>query len=139
MAKENKNLSTETFKLNTEIPVEKEIRELLDRSTNKSGLIKDALSMYNYVIQNKGYVSPYLQNNVGNWDILFNNLDANVNNLIGRQAEQVKQEVIQTMSQEVNNPVNTNSSDDSFAGREEISLEIFDEDDEENEDNEVDF
>lgn len=130
----NPNISTEAFKLNKEIPLEKEIREFLDRSNNKSGLIKDALSMYMHVVNVQGYASPYLQNQVGDWGAIFNNLNNNVNvdNLIGRPAEQVKQEVINNAvapAPVINNPTQAH---------EPITLDVLDEDEnEENEENEV--
>ena len=130
----NPNISTEAFKLNKEIPLEKEIREFLDRSNNKSGLIKDALSMYMHVVNVQGYASPYLQNNVGDWGAIFSNLNNNVNvdNLIGRPAEQVKQEVINNAvapAPVINNPTQAH---------EPITLDVLDEDEnEENEENEV--
>lgn len=138
MSKENKvknpNISTEAFKLNKEIPLEKEIREFLDRSNNKSGLIKDALSMYMHVVNVQGYASPYIQNNVGDWGAIFSSLNNNVNvdNLIGRPAEQVKQEVINNAIASA--PVFNNPTQ----GHETITLEVLDEDDDEgNENNEV--
>lgn len=130
----NPNISTEAFKLNKEIPLEKEIREFLDRSNNKSGLIKDALSMYMHVVNVQGYASPYLQNQVGDWGAIFNNLNNNVNvdNLIGRPAEQVKQEVINNAvapAPVINNPTQVHET---------ITLDVLDEDEnEENEENEV--
>lgn len=131
----NPNITTEAFKLNKEIPLEKEIREFLDRSNNKSGLIKDALSMYMHVVNVQGYASPYLQNQVGDWGAIFNNLNNNVNvdNLIGRPAQQVKQEVINNAIASA--PVFNNPTQE----HEPITLDVLDEDDEENEENEVDW
>lgn len=138
MAKETKqknpNISTEAFKLNKEIPVEKDIREFLDRSNNKSGLIKDALSMYMYMVNVQGYVSPFLQNNTGNWDAIFNNINNNnvsVDNLIGRPAEQVKEEVIKSAVIPKN---------DVIKGHEPIVIDYNDDEDEyeENEENDID-
>lgn len=139
----NPNITTEAFKLNKEIPLEKEIREFLDRSNNKSGLIKDALSMYMHVVNVQGYASPYLQNNVGDWGAIFSNLNNNVNvdNLIGRPAEQVKQEVI-------NNAVApTQTFSNQIQGHEHIALNMneddydydYEDEDEENDDFDTEY
>lgn len=131
----NENISTEAFKLNKEIPLEAEIRAFLDRSNNKSGLIKDALSMYMHMVNVKGYASPYIQNNVGDWDAIFSNL--NVSAMIGKTPQEVKKEVIaETVehSRYMQTSGYLNNVDNS---REEITMDIFD--DEENEDNDFDY
>lgn len=126
----NQNIMTEAFKLNKEIEVERAICELLERSNNKSGLIKDALGMYACLVNELGYKSPYIQNNVSDWTTILANL--NVSGLIGRPAEQVKQEVIQKAVAPA--PVFNNPTQ----GHETITLEVLDEDDE-NDDNDVEF
>lgn len=133
MAKETKvknpNIVTEAFKLNKEIEVEKAICELLERSSNKSGLIKDALGMYACLVNELGYASPYIQNNVSDWASILANL--NVSRMIGKPAQQVKQEVINSAVAPA--PVTNNLENH----RHEITMDIFDE--EENEDNDIDF
>lgn len=123
MTKKNPNITTEAFKLNKDIPLESEIRDFLDNSSNKSGLIKDALSMYMHMVKVKGYPSPYIQNNVGDWDTIFDNL--NISSMIGRPMNEVKEEVI--------------SNNHQVQSREELVIDedIFD--DEEDEDNDIDF
>lgn len=101
MTKKNPNITTEAFKLNKDIPLDSEIRDFLDNSSNKSGLIKDALSMYMHMVKVKGYPSPYIKNNVGDWDTIFDNL--NISTMIGRPAEEVKKEVINNNYQVQNN------------------------------------
>lgn len=133
MAKEtkpkNRNIVTEAFKLNKEIEVEKAICELLERSNNKSGLIKDALAMYACLVNELGYASPYIQNNVSDWTAILANL--NVSGMIGRPAQEVKQEV-------VNKTIAPAPVVNPTKGHEEITMEIFDEE-EENDDNDIDF
>ena len=91
---EKKTILTEAYKINLEIPKEKELyEELLRRSNNKSGLVKDALTMYLALIKKGAYVSPFLNNNTSDWDTILKNLS--LDSSLGRPAQVVKEEVIE--------------------------------------------
>ena len=88
-------LVTEAFKLNKEIEKERVIcEELLEKSNNKSGLIKDALLMYYVMVKNHGYVSPYLQTNETDWDRIIAGT-VGFANTMGRPTQEVKREYIE--------------------------------------------
>lgn len=131
--KKNTNIITEAYKINLEIDREREIyEELLKKSNNKSGLVKDALVMYLTLIKSGAYTSPFINSNTSDWDMILRNLSLDRN--LGRPAQTVKEEVIQEKIQEqqsVQQPIQQQSR---------ISdMSIFDEDEEENEDNDFDY
>ena len=91
--KKNINIITEAYKINLEIDREREIyEELLKKSNNKSGLVKDALVMYLTLIKSGAYTSPFLNTNTSDWDMILRNLSLDRN--LGRPAQEVKEEVI---------------------------------------------
>lgn len=88
--KEEKGTSTsETFRLNTK--TDKQIIEFLKKSNNKTGLIKDAISMYKSLVESGRYRSPFLLETETNWDAIFATVEPNL--LLGRQPSQVKESV----------------------------------------------
>lgn len=122
---EKKTILTEAYKINLEIPKEKEIyEELLKRSNNKSGLVKDALTMYLALIKKGAYVSPFLNNNTSDWDAILKNLS--LDSSLGRPAQVVKEEVIeQKIEQQEQQKISYNQIDNT---KETLSLKD-DEDD----------
>ena len=103
--KKNINIITEAYKINLEIDREREIyEELLKKSNNKSGLVKDALVMYLTLIKSGAYTSPFLNTNTSDWDMILRNLSLDRN--LGRPAQEVKEEVIaQQVQQQEYKPV----------------------------------
>ena len=103
--KKNTNIITEAYKINLEVDREREIyEELLKKSNNKSGLVKDALVMYLTLIKSGAYTSPFLNTNTSDWDMILRNLSLDRN--LGRPAQEVKEEVIaQQVQQQEYKPV----------------------------------
>ena len=103
--KKNTNIITEAYKINLEVDREREIyEELLKKSNNKSGLVKDALVMYLTLIKSGAYTSPFLNTNTSDWDMILRNLSLDRN--LGRPAQEVKEEVIaQQVQQQEYQPV----------------------------------
>lgn len=90
----NPNLRTEAYKLNLDIESERIIyEELLQKSNNKSGLVKDALNMYLVMVKKHGYPSPFLSSNTVDWSSILNN--SGMVEDLGLTTKQVKQQVIQ--------------------------------------------
>lgn len=71
----NPNLTSETFRLNKEVTVDAEIIEFLERSNNKTGLIKDAIMMYKALVDSGAYNSPFLSDTKTDWSAIFSKLD----------------------------------------------------------------
>lgn len=67
-------VESETFRLNSNIQGDREIIHFLEQSNNKSALIKDALSMYAYLVKSGLYSSPYIQKTSKDWEAILMNL-----------------------------------------------------------------
>ena len=131
--KKNINIITEAYKINLEVDREREIyEELLKKSNNKSGLVKDALVMYLTLIKSGAYTSPFLNTNTSDWDMILRNLSLDRN--LGRPAQEVKEEVIaQQVQQQEHKSVQQSS-------RVELNTASAYEDElEEDEDNDFDY
>ena len=73
--KKNENLTSETFRLNLEVSGDAVIKSFLERSHNKTGLIKDAIMMYKELVDSGAYNSPFLNDTKTNWGAIFSRLD----------------------------------------------------------------
>ena len=89
--KKNENLTSETFRLNKGVAIDAEIIEFLERSHNKTGLIKDAIMMYKELVDSGAYNSPYLNASRTNWGAIFSKLDPAI--ILGATPENVKNRV----------------------------------------------
>lgn len=101
----NPNIKTEAYKINLDVENERVLYErLLKKSNNRSGLVKDALTMYLALIERGAYVSPFMKNNDSDWNTILNNLS--LDNNLGRPAQVVKEEIIeQKIQQQEQQPV----------------------------------
>lgn len=89
--KKNENLTSETFRLNKSVAIDAEIIEFLERSHNKTGLIKDAIMMYKELVDSGAYNSPFLNATRTNWGAIFSKLDPAI--MLGATPETVKNRV----------------------------------------------
>lgn len=123
----NPDVTSETFRLNRNNEGDLQIIELLEKSNNKSGLIKDALGMYKVMIEQFGYNSPFIVNTSTDWTRVLTQLDPS--NMIGRPGQVVKEEVKQELREYIEpaRPV-------AQPVREELPEEIYEEDDEDDDD-----
>lgn len=87
----NPNLTSETFRLNRTVEVDAEIIEFLERSHNKTGLIKDAIMMYKGLVDSGRYNSPFLNDTKTDWSAIFSNLDPAT--MLGATPDTVKNNV----------------------------------------------
>lgn len=122
---EKKTILTEAYKINLDVKNEKELYdELLSKSNNKSGLVKDALTMYLALIKKGAYVSPFLNKETSDWDTILKNLSLDSN--LGRPAQVVKEEVIEKQIQQQEEKIVYSTAENNH--KEKLSLKDEDED-----------
>ena len=112
--KKNPDLTSETFRLNRKC--DSEIINFLEKSNNKTGLIKDAIMMYKSLVESGAYNSPFLSDTKTDWSAIFSKLDPAM--MLGATPETVKNNVKEELRsyQEpvATQPVVENISDDDY-------------------------
>ena len=127
--RENDNLKVETFRLNRGNNGDRELIDFLEKSNNKTGLVKDALKMYKTLVESGAYHSPYLEGSETNWDIIFATLDPS-KIIVGRRPEVVKEEVKQELRgrvhQQYQEPIEESDDEnyDDFDGNEDNDIDM---------------
>lgn len=125
------NLKVETFRLNRDNDSDKELIEFLEKSNNKTGLVKDALKMYKTLVESGAYHSPFIKGSETNWDVIFATLDPS-RIITGRRPEVVKEEIKQELRERAQQqyqapaeePVEESIDYENYEGNEDNDIDI---------------